>query len=59
MPGNIKSLWHAVKSPKNVGEAIIPENISLNNVPVTAHDISEQFARFFEGKYMTLLVLPL
>ena len=50
MPENSKSLWYAVKIAKSIGESIIPENMSLNNVPVISHDTSEHFARFFEGK---------
>ena len=50
LPGKSKSLWHAVKIAKNIGESIIPNNMSLYNGPVTSHDISEHFARFFEGK---------
>ena len=48
LPGNSKSFWHAVKIAKNVGESIIPNNMSLYNESISSHDISDQFAGFFE-----------
>ena len=48
--GNSKSLWHAVKIAKNIGNSTIPSNMTLNNVPIKTDQISEQFAEFFVNK---------
>ena len=48
MPGNTKSLWHAVNIAKNNGLNIIPENMSCRNIPVV--NVSESFAEFFDKK---------
>ena len=50
MPGNSKSLWHAVKIAKNIGHSTIPNNMTLNNGPVTGHDIPQHFPEFFDKK---------
>ena len=50
MPNNSKSLWHAVKIAKNLGESEIPENMLLNDQPVNCGDIAECFAEFFDKK---------
>ena len=50
LPGNSKSLWQAVKVAKNQGQPFIPQNMQLNNLPVSSHEISEEFASFFESK---------
>ena len=55
LPGNSKSLWQAVKIAKNVGETTIPDNMSLNSEPVSSHELSEHFARFFERKVADIL----
>ena len=50
VPGNSKTLWHAVKIAKNKGPAYIPQNLLLNECPVASHEITESFALFFENK---------
>ena len=55
LPGNSKSLWHAVKIAKNIGESEIPDNMTLNNEPVNCDDISESFAEFFEKKLFSII----
>ena len=50
MPNNSKSLWHAVKIARNLGESEIPENMLLNDQPVNCGDIAECFAEFFDKK---------
>ena len=50
MSGNSKSLWQAVKTAKKQGHSFIPQNVMLNNIPVSVHEKSESFAKFFEKK---------
>ena len=50
LPGNSKTLWHAVKIAKNQGPPQIPKNVHINNVPVASHEVSESFAKFFKEK---------
>ena len=50
MPGNSKTLWKAVKTAMNVGHTVIPNNMTLNNIPVAGDNIAEHFAGFFDRK---------
>ena len=50
LPGNSKTLWKAVKTAKNVGHTVIPNNMTLAGEPVTGLNIAERFAEFFDWK---------
>ena len=50
LPGNSKTLWKAVKTAKNVGHTVIPNNMTFNNIPMAGDNIDEHFAGFFDRK---------
>ena len=55
LPGNSKSLWHAVKLAKNQGPELIPPNMKYHGIEVTSDDIAEVFAGFFDKKVVGIV----
>ena len=56
MPGNSKTLWHAVKMAKNLGAPNDPKNMIMNAVKVAGHEISECLAGFFDKKVNDIVI---
>ena len=48
--GGSASLWKAVKLAKNLNTENIPENLTLNDIPVAPGTSAECFARYFKKK---------
>ena len=55
LPGNSKSLWHAVNIAKNNGQNVIPDNMCFENIAVV--NILESIAEFFEKKVNNIFVV--
>ena len=55
LPGNSKSLCHAVKLAKNQGLELIPPNMNYHGIEVTGDDSAEVFAGFFDKKVVGIV----
>ena len=55
LPGNCKSLWHAVKLAKNQGPELIPPNMNYHGTQVPSCDIAEVFAGLFDKKVVGIV----
>ena len=55
IPGNSKSLWNAVKKAKDQNISFLPENLTLNNLPVNPPETADTFAVFFMNKVDTIV----
>ena len=55
IPGNSKSLWNAVKKAKDQNISQIPDNLTLNNVPICSTKIADIFANFFDEKVKRII----
>ena len=55
IPGNSKSLWNAVKKAKDQNISFLPENLTLNNLPVNPPETADTFAVFFMDKVDTIV----
>ena len=54
IPGNSKTLWHAVKIAKNLGTSQIPKIMTVNGVEISGHEIANSFSNFFDKKFNTI-----
>ena len=41
IPGNSKSLWNAVKKAKDQNISFLPENLTLNNLPINPSEMAD------------------
>ena len=57
IPGNSKSLWHAVKIAKNTNVSSIPISVYLNGQLISEQEIPDAFALFFYEKIKNIVTL--
>ena len=50
IPGNSKSLWHAVKLAKDLNSPTIPNKMSQNNNEIPITELPDAFAKYFKNK---------
>ena len=55
IPGNSKSLWHAVKKSKDINLTNLPDTLTLNGQKINEIDLPDAFAEFFSKKVKTIV----
>ena len=50
LPGNSKILWNSVKKAKDIDINSIPEDHSINQIPINSNELPHAFADFFSNK---------
>ena len=55
MPGNSKSLWHAVNIAKDANIPLLPTAMTLNNELIDLKDLPDTFAQFFQNKVSSIV----
>ena len=50
LPGNSKTLWNSVKKAKNMNINSLPEDLTINQIPINLNELPDAFADFFSNK---------